>query len=314
MSNRSTPANAARPKGLGRRMGTELGIYLAAAAGWHFLFAARGANSGFFSSGFAALSSWGSVCAIRGLLCRENETALARATMGRPPRDGGWTAAIGTIHPLAPPALVAPFSGQEAVAYQYRITRFENRTAGPEAARRASRNRHLITAYAGWAMVPSEIRTAGGSIRIGEMPVLLAEGATLADPAAYARAESYLAHTEFADAFGRDRPVPPPGQPPPGTASAGVKVDVRENPGSDLAGWALDETVVRPGETVCAYGLYSAAEKRLRAPAQATGGRLFSLVPGGAAAAKVRLQAQRAFLQIVLALLLAIQLVWAWLA
>lgn len=298
----------------GARLALGLLLLFALGAAWHAFLGPRLADAGVFFSCVGGGLSWLSVWAFRALRHRENEPALEHARQGRNPRDGQWAAAAGTIHPLLPAALAAPFSGQPAVAYKYWITRFENRTAGPEPLRRHSRNRHLITAYAGFAMVPAEIRTPGGSVRIRGMPVLQGRAATLKDPEAYARARAYVARTEFREGAPRGEwnvPAAPPNRetvPPP------VKEDWRENPGPDLEGWSLDETVVRTGDTVCVFGQYSAADKSLHAPARVSAGRLFVLMPGDAAAAQDTLRTQRAFLQIFLAVLLALQILLAWLA
>lgn len=132
----------------------------------------------------------------------ENERALHRAVQKRDPEDGEWTAAVGAIQPLMPQgALTAPFSGETAVAYKYWITRFERRTAGPEPLRRYSRNRHLITAYTGCAMVPCEIRTPSGRMRLKGKPVLQAPRSTLSDDASRGRAQAYIERTVFEDAL-----------------------------------------------------------------------------------------------------------------
>lgn len=91
-----------------------------------------------------------------------------------------------------------------------------------------------------------------------------------------------------------------------------VREDKRENPGPDLIGWMLDEVVVRPGEKVCVHGLYSATDTSLSAPPWESGGRLFALLPGDAAAAHATLQAQRSFLKVVLVVLLGLQLLIVW--
>ncbi|HPN36307.1 MAG TPA: hypothetical protein PK843_17510 [bacterium] len=290
-----------------------LALLLVFCVGWYVFFTSRARHEAVFFSLLCGSLSLATIWAIRGLFYSENEEALDHAVQKREPVDGKWTAAVGTIQPLTPQgALTAPFSGQAAVAYQYWITRFERRTAGPEPSRRYSRNRHLITAYTGRAMVPCEIRTASGGVRIQGMPVLQAPRSTLSDDASRDRAQAYINSTVFEDAFLRQKADSTAEGRKGGSAPVTVREDKRENPGPNLDGWMLDEVVVRPGETVCAYGLYSAADRSLFAPPRETGGRLFALLPGDAAAAKAALRAQRTFLGIVLAVLVGFQLLIAW--
>jgi len=290
-----------------------LALLLMLCVGWYLFFTARARQEAVFFSLLCGFLSLVTIWAIRGLFHSQNEKALDRAVQQRDPVDGEWTAAVGTIHPLKPKgALTAPFSGEEAVAYKYWVTRFERRTAGPEPSRRFSRNRHLITAYTGFAMAPCEIRTARGGMRIKSMPVLQAPRSTLSDDASRDRARAYIESTVFEDAFLKAK-TDSTGDGRKGESdSETVREDKRENPGPDLNGWMLDEVIVRPGERVCVYGLYAAADRSLSAPPRESGGRLFVLLPGDAAAAKAALQAQRTFLRIVLAVLLGLQLLMAW--
>lgn len=290
-----------------------LALLLVLCAGWYLFFTARARQEAVFFSLLCGSLSLGTIWAIRGLFHSENERALDRAVQNKVPVDGKWTAAVGAIQPLmSQGALTAPFSGQAAVAYRYWITRFERRTAGPEAARRYSRNRHLITAYTGHAMVPCEIRVANVSVRIKGMPVLQAPRRTLSDDASRGRAQAYIESTVFADAFSKQKADSTGDGRKGGDEPETIRVDKRENPGQNLDGWMLDEVILRPGEKVCVYGLYSAVDRSLSAPPWESGGRLFALLPGDAAAAKTALQAQRTFLRIVLAVLLALQFLIAW--
>jgi hypothetical protein len=268
-----------------------------------------------FFSVTGGLLTWGTIWAVRGLFRRENEKALLRAMQGHLPEDGQWGAAAGQIVPSTQTELAAPFTGAAAAAYQYRITRFERAVAGPEDKRRSSRNRHLITAYAGSAIAPCEIRTSAGPVRIKGMPVLQVRTNTVSGIEAYARAEAFIANTVFTDAF-----LPRAGSAKEEigrSASAlteTVREDRRENPGPDLDGWTLDEAVVKPGEAVCVFGRYSTEQRCLSGPEEASPGRLFTLVPGGAEAAWKHLQAQRIFLYMVTGALAAAQLFIVWLA
>ncbi len=290
-----------------------LAFWLVLCAGWYLFLTAHARQDAVFFSTLCGFLSLGTIWTIRGLFYSENEKALDRAVRQRDPMDGKWTAAVGDIQPLMPQgALTAPFSGEAAVAYKYWITRFERRTAGPESARRYSRNRHLITAYTGRAMLPCEIRTASGSVRIKGMPVLQAPRSTWSDDASRDRAQAYIKRTVFEDAFLKPKEDSMGDGPKAGYDLETVREDRRENPGPNLEGWMLDEVVVRPGEKVCVYGLYSAADRSLCAPPCESGGRLFTLLPGDAAAAKAALQAQRTLLKIVLTVLVALQLLIVW--
>ncbi len=267
-----------KPTGCSLKAWLTLGLWLILIAGWYIYFNPVKLENIFTFSLICGTLSLLTIWSIKALFSRYNEIALNRARQGLPLIDGQWSAAVGEIHPTTQQKLIAPFSGQEVVTYKYWVTRFDRIVPGANP--RHSKNRHLITAYTGFAIAPGEIRTSRGPIIIKEMPTINGEVKQISDDEAYNRARTYIANTKFEDAFSEQSTKEPDLSHLSAASSEILKMDRRENPGPDLEGWTLDEIVVRPGEQVCVYGVYSAAQKCLVAPPEGTSGRMFTLIPG----------------------------------
>jgi hypothetical protein len=290
-----------------------LGLWLILIAGWYNYLGRNSQENIFTFSLIGGTLSLGTLWSIRALFYRHTEKALNRALQGLPMIDGQWSAAVGEIHPRAKQLLTAPFSGQAAIAYKYWVTRFDRIVPGTNP--RSSRNQHLITAYTGFAIAPCEIRTNRGPVSVQGMPTLNGKMKQISGDEAYERARAYVANTVFENAFS-DQSTKAQGLPDADNFSAApseiLREDRRENPGPDLEGWMLDEIIVRPGENVCVYGVYSEAQKSLIAPPEGTSGRMFTLIPGDITKVQETARSQRMFLVILGFILLLIQAFVVW--
>lgn len=195
------------------------------------------------------------------------------------------------------------------MAYEYLVSRFARQLPGPEL--RPPKEFRQITAYSGHAAVPCEVRTPTGPVRLVEWPYLQGERIKRGASEDYERAREFIGATPFTDVWspehrGKDG-IEPARTPPAGFLT---REDLRANPGADLTGWTLDEVVVRTGENVCAFGLYSATRGGLvRPPAES---RLaFRLAPGGAEKTEKAVR-NRGCLAPVATLLLLAQIIVAW--
>jgi hypothetical protein len=302
-----------QPAGCTIKIWLTLGLWIILIAGWYIYFNQVKLESIFTFSLICGTLSLLTVWSFRALFSRYNEIALNRALQGLPMIDGQWSAAVGEIHPRTKQLLTAPFSGQAAIAYKYWVTCFDRIVPGTNP--RISKNQHLITAYTGFAIAPCEIRTNRGPVSVQGMPTINGESKQISDDEAYQRARTYVANTVFEDAFS-NQSTKAQGLPdaenfsatPPGI----LRVDRRENPGLDLEGWTLDETIVRPGEQVCVYGVYSEARKCLIAPPEGTSGRMFTLIPGDIQKIQETARSQRTFMIILGFILLLIQVFVTW--
>lgn len=173
-----------------------------------------------------------------------------RMRQGVAPSDGKRVAIIGTIHSSGA-SLHAPFSKTACVAYEYKIVSLKGESPSND--------------YRGFAMVPSYVSTGSGQVRILAYPELDVEDEPLRGPEVKQNAREYIASTAFL-----------------AIRSAGVKgaaaelrnlladddgamrYDHRMEPVADsLDDCRLTERVVRPGDTVCALGLYSEQKRAL---------------------------------------------------
>jgi hypothetical protein len=109
---------------------------------------------------------------------------MRRARDGEPPRDGERVAIIGRISPSGP-ALTAPLSGAQCVAYDYDI----KSTYGDEGA----------TYYSGFALTPSVIQGPSGSIRLLAWPDIKLPQQFLFGDDVRARAQEYISGRTFSE-------------------------------------------------------------------------------------------------------------------
>jgi hypothetical protein len=177
-------------------------------------------------AGFIALLGFTHLARFRSRL---SELWLIRKGMsGDEPTEGERFAAIGPITPVGGTRLVSPVTRTPAVAYSYLI-------AGK---------------WLGVALVPSSIRSGAHSIRLLGFPQLAFPNVRVTGEAAVRHAEEYVRTTEFPKEVNKDD----------GT--------VRRDQGPSTKPHSLKraifyEQVVKPGDTVCAIGTYSAARGTL---------------------------------------------------
>ena len=234
---------------------------------------------------------------------------LSRAGRGEGPVDGEHASIVGVLEARTDEVLSAPFSGRPALAWKYAITRRIT-------ARRGSVARGtIVTAFQGEAMVPCEIRTESGRIPLLGRPKLFDNGDIVVGDEARAKARTHLA-ARFPEAFGAE----PPARTPPDASedadrqfeatggfrqeeSQRIPRDAGLESSFDVSRWTLRETIYRPGETVCATGVWSAERGGLLP--QAGGLQELLLEHGDAAAASERRSSNLGCLAIVGLLLLS---------
>jgi hypothetical protein len=172
---------------------------------------------------------------------------LLEAAHGAPPPDGAWVAVSGKIHSMH--SLTGPLSGEDVVAYQYKISRTE----------RSGKSSSDVTYYDGKGLVPSTIATRHGSVRLLAVPAFDADAAPLGRYVeTVERARQYVAATPFQS------------NQTPKTERIGMEHESTDDDGSfrvdkrwfpdrdvDLNGFQFEEKHIRQNETVCAFGLYS---------------------------------------------------------
>jgi hypothetical protein len=182
----------------------------------------------------------------------KERSMLLGAMVGQPPVDGKWVAISGPIRSNEP--LRTPITAQSAVAYEYDMYRVENRGSG----RNSSSSRYSY--YDGKALAPSTIATRQGGVRLLAVPMLDVKSEETLSSAAIANARQYVAETTF-----QTRQTPKEhrvGMEQEQTDDDGIfRVDKRSyvDRDVDIGDLTLTEKFIRQGETVCAFGLYSAA-------------------------------------------------------
>ena len=196
-------------------------------------------------AGLCVMIAIGYAWAIKDLAIERN--MLLEAAIGTPPPDGGWVAVSGRIHSIE--SLRGPLTGEDVVAYQYRISRTE----------RMGKSSSDVTYYEGKALVPSTISTPHGSIRLLAVPAFDVPAATLGRyQEAVERAREYVATTPFETSN------------TPKDQRQGVEQESTDDDGNfrkdkrwfadrdvDLDGFTFEEKNIRQNDTVCAFGLYS---------------------------------------------------------
>jgi hypothetical protein len=195
-------------------------------------------------AGLCVMLSIGYAWAIAGSL--RERSMLLEAAMGTPPPNGQWVAVSGPIHSMH--SLRGPLTGEDVVAYQYKISRQEG----------SGKSRSEVTHYDGKALVPSTIATRNGSVRLLAVPTFDVPAATFTTFLAAAKnAREYVASTPFQT---RDTPKDQKiGMSEESTDDDGnFRVDNQGSAGDvDPGECQLEEKHVKQNETVCAFGLYS---------------------------------------------------------
>ena len=168
---------------------------------------------------------------------------LLGAMVGQPPQDGKWVAVSGPIRSLNP--LRTPITGVSAIAYSYEMYRME----------RSGKNTSKVTYYEGKALTPSTIASKQGAIRLLAVPTLDVPSEDPEGQLARSNATQYVQTTTFEKStrqpFGTDKEA----EDDDGMYRVDKKSSDRE---VDVADLRLEEKHIKQGETVCAFGLYSA--------------------------------------------------------
>jgi len=162
---------------------------------------------------------------------------IKRALNGEAPRDGEIVAAVGRITPLGD-TLFSPFQHIPCVAYSYRV--------------RTPSSKTMRTDYNGFALTPSMIEGPHGAMKLLAWPQLDVPERYCISEDVRRNAQEFVLKTPF---------TVPVAMQPDMTTSPGLRFDHRmSDPDPVLKRSFLYESVLRPGEEVCALGYYSATE------------------------------------------------------
>ena len=168
---------------------------------------------------------------------------------GRRPVDGQQVGLVGTIA-TSSPLLRAPLSGTQCLAYKYAISMLQ----------KSGKNRNMVTMVEGIAIVPSTIATPCGSFKLLAVPTL-ETGGRMFSPDATERAVTIRNAAELL----RTARFESPGKVVRGTLEKQLTDDdgafqCDQNYTTEpipLDECRFQEDVVRSGEKVYLYGLYS---------------------------------------------------------
>jgi hypothetical protein len=172
-------------------------------------------------------------------------TMLLEAVTGMPPEDGKWVAVSGTIHSLDP--LTAPISGEDAVAYEYKIYRHE----------RSGKNSSDVTYFDGKALASSTISTRQGTVRLLAVPAFTDIKAESIPPAeAIENARAYVAQTTFEmRSTPKEQRAGHEENDDDGQYRKDKQYFTRDLDLGD--NFQFQEKRIRNGEQVCAFGMFS---------------------------------------------------------
>lgn len=196
-------------------------------------------------AGLCVMLAIGYAWAIKDLVIERN-MLLAAATGATPP-DGRWVAVSGHIQSIH--SLRGPLSGEDVVAYEYKVSRSE----------RSGKSSSQVTYYEGKGLVPSTISTRSGTIRLLSVPTFDVDAAPLGRYVdTVERVREYVAATPFQSSnTPKDQRI---GMEEESTDDDGnFRLDKRWFPDRevDLNGFQFEEKHIKQNEVVCAFGLYS---------------------------------------------------------
>jgi hypothetical protein len=222
--------------------------WAAAAAGFYFYFLRFGILDPqiYWAAGGAGLCTAICIAYVIGIWNSWRErTALLDTVAGTPPEDGQWVAVSGHIRALSP--LRTPLSASAAVAYEYKISRME----------RSGKNTSEVTYYDGKAITPSSIATRQGTVRLLAVPAFDIPEEKIDHRTAVANALQYISATRFQTS------VTPKGEKiamehEMVDDDGNFRVDKKHRDNDvDLEDCRYHEKVIKQGEMICAFGLFS---------------------------------------------------------
>lgn len=171
---------------------------------------------------------------------------LTGAVTGTPFEDGKWVAVSGTIRAASP--LRSPLTGTPCVAYTYDIQERRKTKDGWEHS----------SIFSGKALTPGTIASRQGSVRLLAVPLFEVPKESVPQEIAMPNAERYIASTTFQSReTSKERRV---GVEEEWTdADGSFRLDRRYGGSeeADLHECTFEEQLVRQGDSVCAFGLYS---------------------------------------------------------
>ncbi len=199
----------------------------------------------------AGMFTVGAISYVMGIVKFGKERSmLLGAMVGQQPADGQWVAVSGTIRSINP--LRTPASGVAAVAYEYDFYRIERRSSG----RNSSSSKYSY--YEGKALAPSTITTRHGAVRLLAVPTLDVPNDEIKSAEGLKNAKEYVSATAFqtrhtlkGEKIGMEQEL--------ADDDGSFRLDKRLDEDVNLADCTLSERHIKQGETICAFGLYSAA-------------------------------------------------------
>jgi hypothetical protein len=243
-------------------------LILAACFGgyWHVLHGHVEPPAFWWATGVASFFMWISVSTLQGAVTSARDAMRVSSESsfggfgGEQFEDDAIVTVVGHISAIGS-SLRAPFSGRQAVLYNYDIDRISHSDEGTSETKD----------YSGFALAPCAIDSPHGSVRILGFPML--EGfpkQTFNTEEGRRNAAAYLEATELKDMQGFH----------PGTIIHEIKELLTDDDGQfrkdwkltedrDLSDKLLREQMVAPGDQVCAIGRWSAAKRGLIPPAGA---------------------------------------------
>ena len=181
-----------------------------------------------------------------------NLRQLEAGHQGQPPEDGSVIAVAGQIVADHSP-VITPVSQTSCIAYYYYVRKGFN--TGID--------------YFGYALTPSSIAASSGKVAILAVPQIdffSKPGTKYDDSSALNNFKSYFDSNEFAESLVGWAPLSKERDMPMADRMRPVKGDVdmkRRHSNSDLDGCDIIERCLDEGESVCAFGLYSASQQGL---------------------------------------------------
>lgn len=254
-----------------------LGVFGVVFAGYYWLLHRIEFPGDLFLSLFGAIGLLMLVSALKQMIFGDgNGAAFKRALQKAPLQEGETEAVWGPIHPIGEP-LVAPFSGESCVAYEYDAKKpdvTDNRGSHKQGSN-----------FAGFALTPSVIRSNRGDVRLLGFSMLTnfpdKDLRRFGDPLEHAR--RFLGETEF-EQMGLTKL---------GTLLSQVDSVIADDDGSVRKDWlmekkesirletsSLSEKRIAAGDIVTAVGIWDPARRGL-VPKLGNKSIIVDLRPGG---------------------------------